>query len=61
MEILVFTLNAIVVYLAADWIVRVLERQRGGVLKQKQVVFFAVFLSLALVSFNILQRIFANT
>ncbi len=61
MEILVFTLNAIVVYLAADWIVRVLERQRGGVLKQRQVVFFVVFLSLALVSFNILQRIFADT
>jgi len=56
MEILLFTLNAIVVYLVADRIVRIIENKRGAVLKQRQAVFFVVFLSLALISFNLLQR-----
>ena len=56
MEILLFTLNAIVVYLVADRIVRIIEKKRGAVLKQRQAVFFVVFLSLALISFNLLQR-----
>jgi len=56
MEILLFTLNAIVVYLVADRIVRIIETKRGAVLKQRQAVFFVVFLSLALISFNLLQR-----
>jgi hypothetical protein len=56
-ELILFTLNAIVVYLVSDWLVRVIERQRGGVLKQRQVVFFVIFLSLALISFQILGNL----
>ena len=55
MEILLFTLVAIVIYLVADWIVRRIEARRGEVLKQRQVIFFAVFLVLALVSFRVLR------
>lgn len=57
MEIVIFTLNAIVVYLVADWIVRLIETKRGEVLKQRQVVFFVIFLTLALTTFNLLQTI----
>jgi len=57
MEIIVFTLNAILVYLLADWIIRVIEQKKGEVLKYRQVIFFAVFLSLALISFNVLRTI----
>jgi len=57
MEILVFTLNAIVVYLVSDWIIRLIERQRGETLKNRQLIFFVVFLPLALISFEILQNI----
>lgn len=56
-EILLFTLNAIVIYLVADWILRVIEARRGEVLKQRQVIFFAVFLVLALVSFRLLRML----
>ncbi len=59
MEILIFTLNAIVIYLLADWIVRVLERRKGEVLKQRQVVFFVIFLAMALVSFEVLRALLA--
>ena len=54
-EILLFTLVAIVIYLVADRIIRMIEAQRGAALKQRQVIFFAIFLVLALVSFRILR------
>ena len=60
MEIVLFTLNAIVIYLVADWVVRMLEARRGDVLKQRQIVFFVVFLVLALVTFQILRNLLAN-
>jgi len=56
-EILLFTLNAIVIYLVADWIVRRIEASRGTILKQRQVVFFAIFLVLALISFRLLRML----
>jgi len=54
-EILIFTLNAIIIYFVADWIVRMIEAKRGKVFKQRQVVFFAVILVLALVTFRLLR------
>jgi len=55
MEILLFTLVAIVIYLVSDWIIRMIEARRGKALKQRQVIFFAVFLVLALVTFRVLR------
>ena len=60
MEIIVFTLNAVVVYLLADWIIRLIEVKNGGNLKHRQVIFFVVFLSLALLSFNILRSLLTS-
>jgi len=56
-EIVLFTLNAIVVYLAADWAVRLLEARRGEALKRRQIVFFVIFLSLALITFQLLRSL----
>ena len=58
-ELILFTLNAIVVYLLADWLVRMIEKRRGGVMKQRQVVFFIIFLVLVLTSFQFLQYLLA--
>lgn len=60
MEIVVFTLNAVVIYLLSDRIVRMIERKRGEILKQRQVVFFAIFLVLAILSFSILKTLFGG-
>ena len=60
MEILLFTLNVIFVYLFSDWLVRQIERRRGEALKQRQVVFFVIFLVLALVSFQLLKSLFGG-
>ncbi len=59
-EILVFTLNAIVIYFLADWILRQIEARRGEVLKQRQLVFFAIILVLAVVSFRILKVVLSS-
>ena len=55
MEIVVFTLNGIVIYFVSDWLVRLIETKRGAVLKQRQIVVFVIFLGLALLSFQVLQ------
>ncbi len=56
-DLFLFTLNAIVIYLIADWLVRQIEKRRGGALKQRQVIFFIIFLGLALVSFRLLKSL----
>ena len=56
-ELILFTLNAIVIYLVADRVVRMIEWRRGAALKQRQVVFFVIFLALALVSFRLMQML----
>ena len=47
-DLILFSLNAILVYLLSDWILRLVERKRGAVIKQRQIVFFVIFLALAL-------------
>ncbi|MGI9204350.1 MAG: hypothetical protein ACR2Q3_10095 [Woeseiaceae bacterium] len=60
-EILIFTLNGIFIYLVSDWIVRKMEARLGEVLKYRQVVFFAIFLSLALATFQMLRLLLQGT
>jgi hypothetical protein len=60
MEIIVFTLNAVVVYFLADWIIHLIEVKKGDNLKHRQAIFFVVFLSLALLSFNLLRSLLTS-
>ena len=60
MEIVLFTLNAVFVYLFSDWIIRKIEERRGTVLKYRQLVFFAIFLVLVMLTFQFLKTIFAT-
>jgi len=50
-----FTLVAIALYLAADWLLDYLERLRGARFESRQLVFLAIILPLALVSFWLLR------
>lgn len=58
-ELILFSLNAIVIYLLSDWLVRLIEKRRGAVIKQRQIVFFVIFLTLALSSFQLLKMMLA--
>ena len=56
-ELILFSLNAVVVYLLSDWLVRLIERRQGKVLKQRQVVFFVIFLILVMTTSHILRTV----
>ena len=50
-----FTLVAIVLYLVSDWLLERVELAVGKRLEHRSLIFFAIVLSLALVTFSIIQ------
>ena len=57
MDIVYFTLIAIGVYFAADWLLDWIERRRGERFENRQVVFFAIILPLALAAFWLMRHL----
>lgn len=55
MSAVYFTLVAIVLYLASDWILERIEVAAGKRLEHRSLVFFAILLTLALLSFSLIQ------
>jgi hypothetical protein len=56
MQIILFTIVGISLYFFSDYLVRLIETRRGKVLDNRSVIFFVIFLILALVSFELIQR-----
>jgi len=56
MQIVLFTLLAIVLYVVADRILDAIERRAGRRFDNRSVIFFAILLVLAVASFAIVQR-----
>ena len=50
-----FTLVAIVLYLVSDWLLERVELAVGKRLEHRSLIFFAILLSLALLTFSIIQ------
>lgn len=59
MQIIYYTVVGIALYLAADWLLRAIERRRGAVFENRTLIFFFILLALALITFQAIQRIFA--
>lgn len=57
MEIIYFTLVAVGLYFASDWLLDRIEAARGSRFENRSVIFFVIILVLALVSFQILGRL----
>ncbi len=57
MELVYFTVIAVGLYFAADRLLDWIERRRGARFENRQVVFFAIILPLALLTFWLLQRL----
>lgn len=57
MDIIYFSVTAIGVYFAADWILERIERIRGARFEQRQIAFFAIILPLALASFWLMRAL----
>ena len=51
MEVVYFTVVAVALYAIADWLLDWIERKRGGRFENRQIVFLAIILPLALATF----------
>ncbi len=56
MQIVLFTLLAIALYLVADRALDALERRAGRRFDNRSLIFFAILLVLAVISFAVVQR-----
>jgi len=59
-EFLWYTVAGIGLYLLSDWILVRIERVRGGALPNRSLIFFAIIFILAIVTFEVIQRILAG-
>ncbi len=57
MDIIYFTLTAILLYLAADWILKRIEAASGKPMKYRNMVFFAILLLMAVTSFALIRNL----
>jgi hypothetical protein len=55
MTMIWFTLVAVALYLVSDWLLERVEVAVGKRLEHRSLIFFAILLSLALVTFSIIQ------
>jgi len=57
MEMLYFTVAAVLLYLVSDWILNRIEIRRGERFEHRTLIFFAIILVLSLVFFNLIQQL----
>ena len=57
MEAVYYTITGVVLYLLADWILRVIEARAGRVFEHRTLVFFVLLLAMALVTFAVIRRL----
>jgi len=57
MDIIYFTLAGILLYLAADWILRRIETAAGKPLQYRSVIFFVILLAMAVTSFSLIRNL----
>lgn len=58
MEMIYFTVAAIILYLVSDWILNQIEIKQGARLENRSLVFFVIIGTLSLVSFYVIQTIY---
>jgi len=59
MDIALFAVTGIIVYLLSDSIVKAIDKQRAEPLRNRQLIFFIVFFGLILLSFEALKYFLA--
>ncbi|MGI9343908.1 MAG: hypothetical protein ACR2QV_13800 [Gammaproteobacteria bacterium] len=60
MESVYFVVVAVVLYFGADWLLDRMERAAGRRFEQRSLIFFAILLALALVSFALIRNYAGN-
>ena len=57
MSAIYFTLVAVVLYFVSDWLLQLVEVQAGRRFENRTLIFFVILLSLALITFSLIQRL----
>ena len=57
MQFVAYTITAILLYLFSDWLLNRIESYRGKRLEYRSIVFFAIIMVLAIVSFKIIEQL----
>lgn len=57
MEMLYYTVTAILLYLAADWILDRIETAAGRRFEYRSLIFFAILLGMAVASFALIRHL----
>ena len=57
MEIIYFTLTAILLYLASDWILGRMETAAGKRFEKRSLIFFAILMTMAVTSFTLIRNL----
>ncbi len=52
---ILYVLTGIILYVAADWLLRRLEERAGRVFENRTLIFFGILLSMAMVAFAIIR------
>ena len=60
MQYIYFTIVAIILYLGADWILNRIEAAAGRRFESRSLLFFAIFLTMALTSFALIRAYTGN-
>jgi hypothetical protein len=59
-EMLSYTVVAVVLYAVSDWLLNRIEIWRGRRFEHRSVLFFLIILTLAVISFQTIQKLFAG-
>ena len=61
MSVIYFTVAGIVLYLFSDWVLQRIEASFGKRFEYRSLIFFVILLSLAVITFEFIQRIGGTT
>ena len=57
MSVIYFTVVAIALYFVSDWLLQQVEVQTGRRFEYRTLIFFAILLTLALITFSFIQKL----
>jgi len=61
MEMVYFTVAAVVLYVVSDWILNQIEIKQGARMENRSLVFFVIIGVLSVISFYIIQTLYPKT
>ena len=61
MEMIYFTVAAVVLYVLSDWILNQIEIKHGARLENRSLIFFIIIGTLSVISFYIIQNLYIKS